>query len=76
MYELFLKLLDNLASEPQLLFLLAIEGMNHYFKRGAVDMGKELMKMKSLHAPQATVIIGMAFLRSLPSVLIASTLFL
>ena len=75
MEELLLKLLDNLASEPQLLFLLAIEGMNHYFKKGAVNTSKELMKMKNLHWPQAWVMIGNSFMRSLPSVLIAATLF-
>ena len=76
MEELLLKLLDNLASEPQLLFLLAIEGMNHYFKKGALSTPAELIKMKNLHWPQALVMIGNSFMRSLPSALIAATLFI
>lgn len=76
MEELFFKLFDNLANQPQMLFLLAIEGMNHYYKKGAANAANDLLKMKDLKWPKAIVILGQSFFRSIPSILIASTLFL
>ena len=76
MESLFFTLLSNLADQPQMLFLLAIEGMNHYFKKGALSTPAELIKIKELKWPQALVMIGNSFMRSLPSVLIAATLFI